>query len=102
VSRFKDLATCEVNYQGVEQANRWNYNLMLWEQAKWHAIYRLVFPEEAPWERIQLSAETSCSPYQWEKLLERLTELLSAVGKSPAEGWSRGDYSNPDFDGETE
>jgi hypothetical protein len=84
---FKDWETCEANYRGLEQANNVNYHLMLWEQSKWKAIYRLVFPEEAPWGRVQLSPGVTCSPYLWEKLILRLNELLLASGKEPADGW---------------
>lgn len=88
---FRDLATCEVNYRGLERANSINYKLMLWEQGKWEMIYRLVFPEEAPWGRVRLTEGVTCSPYQWEKLIKRLTELLRVAGKSPAEGWGNGE-----------
>ena len=90
-NHFKDLETCEANYRGIEQANRINYNLMLWEQGKWEMIYRLVFPEQAPWGRVTLSPDVTCSRYQWEPLIERLKELLAAAGKTPAEGWGSGD-----------
>ena len=85
--QFKNLEICEANYAGLEQANQINYNLMLWEQGKWQMIYRLVFPEEAPWKPIELSPGVTCSRYQWEPLITRLKELLAAAGKSPAEGW---------------
>jgi hypothetical protein len=90
---FKDLESCEINYRGLEQANRINYGLMLWEQGKWEMIYRLVFPEQAPWDRIELGPGMTCSRYQWEPLIARLKELLAAAGKTPAEGW--GDGSDP-------
>lgn len=83
---FKDWDTCEINYRGIEQANRINYSLMLWEQGKWEMIYRLVFPEEAPWgPRITLFG--SCGRYQWDPLIARLKELMAKAGMSPAEGW---------------
>jgi hypothetical protein len=84
---FKDLESCEANYRGLEQANKINYNLMLWEQGKWQMIYRLVFPEQAPWDRVELSPGVTCSRYQWGPLIDRLKELLAAAGKNPAEGW---------------
>lgn len=83
---FKDLETCEVNYRGLEQANKINYNLMLWEQGKWEAIYRLVFPEEAPWGPRPEPFGTS-GRYRWELLIDRIKELMAAAGKTPAEGW---------------
>ena len=95
---FKDQASAEINYRGLAYANKCNYHLMLWEQSKWEAIYRLVFPEEAPWGPVQLGPETTCSPYQWEKLIARLFELLNASGRSPADGWQgNGGYSTPTF-----
>ena len=98
VNHFKDLETCEANYRGIEQANKINYHLMLWEQSKWETIYRLVFPEEAPWGRVVLGPGITCSPYQWEKLIQRLTELLRNSGKEPADGWQgKGGYSTPSF-----
>lgn len=86
---FKSWLIAEKNFWGMEQANRVNYGLMLWEQGKWEAIYRLVFPEEAPWGRVQLGPLTTCSPYQWEKLINRLKELLAASNKQPADNWEK-------------
>jgi|SRR5882757_2912355 len=87
--RFRSWDSAEENYSGLEQANRINYGLMLWEQGKWEAIYRLVFPQEAPWGPVQLREGVTCSPYQWDKLIERLTELLVLDGKTPADNWRR-------------
>jgi len=91
---FRDLSSCEANYRGLEQANKINYNLMLWEQGKWEMIYRLVFPEEAPWDR-RIESFGSSSRYRWELLIDRLKELMAAAGKIPAPGWGgSGDIRN--------
>lgn len=84
---FSSWDSAEANYRGMEQANKVNYGLMLWEQGKWEAIYRLVFPEESPWGYVQVSPTVSHSPYQWDKLIDRLTQLLALDGKTPAENW---------------
>jgi len=86
---FKDQETAEANYQGLEFANTTNYNLMLWERGKWEKIYRLVFPEEAPWGPVPLGPGVTCSPYQWNKLMGRIKELLHTAGKEPADGWDK-------------
>jgi hypothetical protein len=91
-TRFKDLETCEINYRGIEQANRINYNLMLWEQGKWEAIYRLVFPEEAPWGP-RIEPFGSSGRYRWEPLIERIKFLMEKAGMTPVEGW--GDAGDP-------
>jgi hypothetical protein len=90
MEHFKDLESCEINYRGLDQANKINYNLMLWEQGKWEMIYRLVFPEEKPWgPRPELFGTSG--RYRWEPLIERIKELMKAAGMEPAEGWGSDD-----------
>lgn len=60
------------------QANDVNYNLRLQAEEKFHEIYRRVFPEEAPWAPVHDAGQITHSPYQWDKLLQRIDELVAA------------------------
>lgn len=71
----EQLRISEANRKGAESANRINHSLMLQAEERWHQLYRLVFPEESPWEPVVLGPTLTHSPYQWDKLVKRIGEL---------------------------
>lgn len=74
----RQLETSQANRKGAEFANTVNYNLKLAEEKKIETIYQHVFPEEAPWGPVHLGKGITCSPYQWQKLLDKINALTQS------------------------